>query len=63
LTAAFGYPKINGMPNAETVQCPKCGAFGTPVAVRTQLGKIIINYRCAHCQLDWEKIRPEAKAG
>jgi formate dehydrogenase maturation protein FdhE len=41
--------------------CPKCGGVGMPLAVRTEDGKVLVNFRCPYCQTEWEAVRLEEK--
>jgi hypothetical protein len=41
--------------------CPKCGGVAKPIAVETEVGKVVISFRCPYCQTEWKKIRPEER--
>ena len=45
--------------NIET--CPKCGGVGKPIAVKTEVGKVLVNFRCPYCQTEWESVRLETQ--
>jgi hypothetical protein len=43
--------------------CPACHETGKAIAVRMQIGRVIVNFHCPRCQAEWEKIRPKEQSG